>query len=60
MCVCFVDLVKFFYRVTFKALEWEMKKKGISYIVVRSVMSLCEQAKTRVKVDSEFSQEFKV
>ena len=34
------------------------KKKGIPEVLVRSVMSLCEGAKTRVRVDSELLEEF--
>ena len=37
-----------------------MRKKGIPEVIVRSVKSLCEGAKTRVRVDSELSEEFEV
>ena len=37
-----------------------MRKKGIPEVLVRSVMSLQEGAKTRVRVDSELSEEFEV
>ena len=37
-----------------------MKKKGIPEVVDRSVMSLYEGAKTRVRVDSDLSEEFEV
>ena len=37
-----------------------MRKKGIPDVLVRSVMSLYEGAKTRVRVDSELSEEFEV
>ena len=37
-----------------------MRKKGIPEVLVRSVMSLYEGAKTRVRVDSELSDEFEV
>ena len=37
-----------------------MRKKGIPEVFVRSVMSLYEGAKTRVKVDSELSEEFEI
>ena len=39
-------------------LEWAIGKKGILGILVRSVMSLYEAAKTRVRVDSELSEVF--
>ena len=37
-----------------------MRKKEIPEILLRSVMSLYEGAKTRVRVDSELSEEFEV
>ena len=37
-----------------------MRKKEIPQVLVRSVMSLYEGAKTRVRVDSELSKEFVV
>ena len=40
--------------------EWAMRKKGIPDVLVRSVMSLYDGAKTRVRVDSELSEEFEV
>ena len=43
-----------------KVLEWVMRKKGIPEVLDRSVMSLYEGAKTRVKVDSELSEELEV
>ena len=55
--MCFVDLEKAFVRVPRKALEWAFRKEGISEVLVRSVMSLYEGARTRVRVDSELSQE---
>ena len=36
-------------------LEWALKRKGISEVFVRSVMSLYDGAKTRVRVDFELS-----
>ena len=37
-----------------------MKKKGKPKVLVRSVMSLYELGKTRVRVDSELSEELEV
>ena len=37
-----------------------MRKKEIPEVLVRSMMSLYEGAKTRVRVDSELSEEFEV
>ena len=44
-------------RVPRKVLEWAMRKKGVPDVLVRSVMSLYEGAKTRVRADSELSEE---
>ena len=37
-----------------------MRRKGIPEVLFRSVMSLYEGAKARVRVDSELSEEFVV
>ena len=58
--LCFVDLEKAFDRVPKKVLEWVLRKKEIPQVLVGSVMSLYEGAKTRVRVDSELSDEFEV
>ena len=58
--MCLVDLEKAFDRVPNKALDWAMRKKGIPEVLVRPVMSLYEGAKTRLRVDSELSEEFEV
>ena len=51
--MCFVDLEKAFDRVQRRVLEWAMRKRGIPE-------SLCEGAKTRVRVGLELSEEFEV
>ena len=43
-----------------KVLEWALRKKEMLEVLVRSVMSLCHGAKTRVWVDSELSEELEV
>ena len=58
--MCFVDLEKAFDRLPRKVLEWTLRKKGIPEILVRSVMSLYEGVKTRVRLDSELSSELDV
>ena len=58
--MCFVDLEKAFDRVLRKVLEWAKREKGIPEVLVRSVMSLYEVGKTRVRVDFELSEEFAV
>ena len=56
----FVDLEKAFDRLPRKVMEWALRKKGLSEVIVRAVMSLCNGAKTRVRVGSAYSEEFKV
>ena len=58
--MCFVDLKKAFGRVPRKVLEWAVRKNEITEVLVRSVWSLYERAKTKVRVDSELSEEFEV
>ena len=58
--MCFVDMEKVFNRVPKKVMEWAMRKKGLSEVIVRTVVSLYDGAKTRVRVGSAYSQEFKV
>ena len=58
--MCFVDMEKAFDRVPRKVMEWAMRKKGLSEVRVRAVMSLYDGAKTRVRVGSAYSEEFKV
>ena len=58
--MCFVDLEKAFDRAPRKVLEWAMRKKGIPEVLVRSVMSLYEGAKIRVRVDYELSEELEL
>ena len=54
--LCFVDLEKVSDRVPRKVLESAMRTKGAPKVLVRSGMSLHEEAKTRVGVDSESSE----
>ena len=56
----FVDLKKSFDRLSRKCLEWTMRKKEISEVLVRSVMSLYEGTKRGVRVDSELLEKFEV
>ena len=58
--MCFVDMEKAFDRVPRKVMEWPMRKKGLSEVIVREVMSLYDSAKTRVRVGSSYSEEFEV
>ena len=54
--MCFLDLEKSFDRVPRTVLEWVMRKKGITEVLVRSVMSLYEKQRQ----DSELTEEFEV
>ena len=54
--IYFVDLEKAFDRVPRKVLEWVMWKKGIPDVLVRSVMSLYDRARKRLRVDSELEK----
>ena len=58
--MCFVDIEKAFDRVPRKVMEWAMRKKSLSEVQVRAVMSLYNDAKTRVMVGSAYSEEFEV
>ena len=58
--MCFVDMEKAFDRVLRKVMEWTSRKKGQSKVMFREVMSLYDDAKTRVRVGSEYSEEFKI
>ena len=58
--MCFVDMEKAFDRVPRKVMEWAMRKKGLSEVIVWAVMSLYDGAKTRVRVGSVYSEEFEV
>ena len=58
--MCFVKIENAFDRVPEKVLKWAMRKKGIPEVLVKSVISCYEGAKTRVRVDSELSEEFEV
>ena len=58
--MCFVDMEKAFDRVPRKLMECAMRKKGLSEVIVWAVMSLYNGAKTRVRMGSAYSEEFKV
>ena len=58
--MCFVDMEKAFDRVPRKVMEWAMRKKGLSEVIVPAVMSLYDGAKTKVRVGSSCSEEFEV
>ena len=51
--MCFVNMVKAFNRVPRKVMEWAIRKKGVSEVMVRAVMSLYDGA-TRVRVGTAY------
>ena len=53
--LCFVDMEKAFGRVPRKVMEWATRKKGLSEVMVQTIMSLCDDAKTGVRVGSAYS-----
>ena len=60
LCMCFVDLEKAFDQVPRKVMEWAMRKKKVTEIMVKAVMSLHKGAKTKVKVGSSLFDELSV
>ena len=55
-----MEIASLFDRVPRIVFEWALWKKGMPEVLVRSVMSQYEGAKTRVRVDCELSEESKV
>ena len=58
--MCFVDLEKAFDRVPRRVIECAMRKKGLLEILVKAVMSLYEEAETKVGIGLGLSEEFSV
>ena len=58
--MCFGYMEKTVDRVPRKVMEWAMRKKDLSEVIVQAVMSLYNEAKTRVRVGSAYSEEFKL
>ena len=52
LCMCFVDLEKAFDRVPIKVVEWALRKKELTEVLVQAVMSLCECLGMNVRVGS--------
>ena len=57
---CFVDLEKAFDRVPRKLLWWAMRKLGVEELIVRLAQAMYNNARSRVRVGSEYSEEFEV
>ena len=58
--LCFVDLEKAFDGVPRKVMEWALRKKGLAEVLVQAEMSLYEGSRTKVRVGSGTSEEFRV
>ena len=58
--MCFVDIKKAFDRMPRKVMKWAMRKKSLSEVMIREVISLYDGAKTRVRVGSSYSEELEV
>ena len=56
----FVDLEKAFDRVPRKVLWWAMRKVGVEEWIVRLVQAMYNNTHSRVRVGSEYSEEFEV
>ena len=53
--MCFVDLEKAFDRVPRKVMKWTRRKKSLSEVLVKAVMTLYEGSKRKVRVGSGLS-----
>ena len=58
--MCFVDMEKAFDRMPRKVMEWAMREKGLSKVLVGAVISLHDGAKTRAGVGTAYSEKFEV
>ena len=56
----FIDLEKAFDRVPREVVWWAMRKLGVDEWIVSVVMSMYENARSRVRVNGSFSKEFEV
>ena len=56
----FVDVEKAFGRVPWKVLWWAMRKVGVEEWIVRQVQAMYNNACSRVRVGSVYSEEFEV
>ena len=48
--MCFMDLKKAFDGVPIRIMQWALRKKGLQEIMMKAVMSLYEDSKTKVQV----------
>ena len=56
----FVDIEKAFDRVPRKALWWAIRRVGVEEWVIRAVKATCENAKSRVRANGQFNDEFNI
>ena len=58
--MAFVDLEKAFDRVPRKVIWWALRKLGVYEWIVRLVQGMYSNARSRVHVGEEYSEEFEV
>ena len=58
--LAFVDLEKAFDRVPRKVLWWSMRKLGVDEWIVKLVQAMYTNAKSRVRVNNSYTDEFEV
>ena len=58
--MAFVDLEKAFDRVPRRVIWWAMRKLGVEEWLIRTVQSMYEDARSRVRVGDDYSDEFEV
>ena len=58
--MCFVGMEKAFDRMPREVMEKAIRKKDLSEVMVRAVLSLYDGAKIRVRVGSVYSEKFQV
>ena len=58
--MAFVDLEKAFDRVPRKVIWWALRKLGVDEWIVRLVLGIYSNARSRVRVGEGYSEEFEV
>ena len=58
--MCFVDTKEAFNRVSRKMIEWTIIEKSFLEVMIQAIVSLNDEAKTRVRVGSAYSEESEV
>ena len=60
LCMVFFDLEKSFDRVPSRVIWWALRKLGVKGMLVRLMQSMYENARCRVRVNCNISEEFSV